>query len=231
MPAWNEADAIGSTLELIKASNPGLDMLVVDDGSTDDTAAISEQAGAVVLRLPFNLGVGGAMRAGYQYAQRFDYDQTIQVDADGQHDPGEIGVVLAGLSQADICIGARFAGKGDYEVRGPRRWAMSLLSTIVSGMAHTKLTDITSGFRAANRRAITQYCRHYPAEYLGDTVDSLVGAIRAGCTVTQVPVAMLPRQGGEPSSNPLQAAIYLMRTLFALLIAMTRRPTMSEGDI
>jgi len=230
IPAWNEEAVIGATLAEIAVTNPEVDMLVVDDGSLDRTPDIAEASGARVLRLPFNLGVGGAMRAGYQYAQRFDYDQAIQIDADGQHNPTDITAVLAGLAAADISIGARFAGKGDYAARGPRRWAMSLLAVIVSHMAHTKLTDITSGFRAANRRAIAQYCRHYPAEYLGDTVDSLVVAIRSGLKVVQVPTVMRERQGGQASHNPLQATFYLGRTMFALLIAITRRPVSGKDE-
>ncbi|MCL2652267.1 MAG: glycosyltransferase family 2 protein [Propionibacteriaceae bacterium] len=228
-PAWNEAEAIAATLGEIISANPGVDVLVVDDGSTDATADIAEAAGAIVLRLPFNLGVGGAMRAGYEFARRYDYDQAIQVDADGQHAASDIPLVLSGLADADICLGARFAGKGEYSVHGPRRWAMSLLAAIVSRMAGTKLTDITSGFRAANRKAIAQYCRHYPAEYLGDTVDSLVMAIRSGCSVTQVPVEMLARRAGQASHNPFKSTILLGRTMFALLVALTRR-RVSEKD-
>jgi len=223
VPAWNEQDSVGETVAEIIASNPTLHVLVVDDGSTDNTAAAAKAAGATVLILPFNLGVGGAMRAGYQYAHRYDYDQAIQVDADGQHDPAEIGLILAGLENADICIGARFAGEGDYVVHGPRRWAMALLAAIVSHLAHAKLTDITSGFRAANKAAIAQYCRHYPAEYLGDTVDALIMAVRSGYSVTQVPVHMRTRRAGKPSHNPIKAAGYFVRSMFALLIALTRR--------
>lgn len=232
MPAWNEEEVIGSTIAEVRSLLPGMDVLVVNDGSTDNTVAVAEAAGARVLSLPYNLGVGGAMRAGYTFAKRFDYDQAIQLDADGQHDPRNVPLVLAGLEHANISIGARFAGRGDYEVRGPRKWAMGMLATIVSALAKTKLTDITSGFRAADRVAIAQYVKHYPVEYLGDTVDSLVVAIRSGLSVTQVPVEMRPRQAGTPSNNPYKAAVYLLRSMFSLLVALTRRPVKvnQEGD-
>ena len=229
MPAWNEATVIGETIRELRDVAPHLDLLVVDDGSTDDTSEVARRAGARVLTLPYNLGVGGALRAGYKYAWRKGYDQAVQVDADGQHDPREVDKVLAGLDMADIVIGARFAGKGDYEARGPRRWAMRLLATALSAVADTTRSDVTSGFRAGNRSAIQQYTRHYPAEYLGDTVDSLMTAVRSGHSVIQVPVAMRPRQGGTPSKSPAKAAIYLFRSLFALLIASTRRTTRREG--
>ncbi|MCA4132252.1 glycosyltransferase family 2 protein [Arthrobacter sp. M4] len=223
MPAWNEAEAVGNTVREVLATNGRYDVLVVNDGSTDSTAAIAEAAGATVLNLPFNLGVGGAMRAGFKYARRFGYQQVIQVDSDGQHDPRNIEEVLAGLGHADISIGARFADRGNYQVSGPRKWAMLFLAKVISSLAKTRLTDVTSGFRAANDRAITQYLDHYPAEYLGDTIDSLVVAIRSGLTVTQVPVEMRVRQGGTPSHNPAKAAIYLGRSVFALLFALTRK--------
>lgn len=223
MPAWNEEEAVAATVAEVLAASGSYDVLVVNDGSTDSTAAVAAAAGATVLNLPFNLGVGGAMRAGFKYARRIGYSRVIQVDADGQHDPRNIAEVLAGLEVADISIGARFADRGDYTVRGPRKWAMLVLAKVISAVANTKLTDVTSGFRAANNRAISQYLDHYPAEYLGDTIDSLVVALRSGCTVTQVPVEMRPRQGGTPSHNPMKAAIYLGRSVFALLFAFTRK--------
>jgi glycosyltransferase involved in cell wall biosynthesis len=218
MPAWNEEEAIGTTVAEARLVLPDIDVLVVDDGSTDNTVAVAQAAGASVLSLPYNL-----------YAKRFDYDQAIQLDADGQHDPRNVSKVLAGLEHANISIGARFAGSGDYEVHGPRRWAMMMLAGIVSRLARTKLTDITSGFRAADREAIEQYVRYYPVEYLGDTVDSLVVALRSGLSATQVPVAMRPRQAGAPSNNPYKAAVYLGRSMFSLLVALTRRPV-KRGD-
>lgn len=222
VPAWNESANVGNTVREILAADAGYHVAVVDDGSADDTAAVARAAGAVVLALPYNLGVGGAMRTGFTYAQRKGYTRAIQVDADGQHDPADIGRVLAGLQDADISIGARFADVGDYAVRGPRRWAMVVLAKVVSRIAGTRLTDVTSGFRAANARAIAQYVSYYPAEYLGDTLDSLVASVHAGLAVTQVPVAMRPRAHGQPSQGPFGSAIYLGRSVFALTLALMR---------
>lgn len=223
MPAWNEEETVEKTVRELRTLAPDADILVVDDGSTDRTADCAREAGASVLSLPYNLGVGGAMRAGYKYAKRSEYDQAIQVDADGQHDPKDIEAVVAGLEHADISIGARFADRGSYAVSGPRRWAMVFLAAVVSKVARTRLTDVTSGFRAANRQAIDQYCRYYPSEYLGDTIDSLVVALRSGLTVTQVGVEMRPRQGGTPSANPIKSAVYLLRSVSAVFFALTRR--------
>jgi glycosyltransferase involved in cell wall biosynthesis len=228
VPAWNESRNVGNTVREILEQFDDYDVVVVDDGSTDDTARVAREAGARVLVLPFNMGVGGAMRTGFTFAQRHRYARAIQVDADGQHNPRDIPTVLAGLAHADISIGARFADVGEYQATGPRRWAMIFLAKVLSRVAKTRLTDVTSGFRAANVRAIDQYVRYYPAEYLGDTVDSLVSAIHAGLTVTQVPVAMRPRVHGKPSQNPVGATIYLLRSVFALTLALmrgTRRST------
>lgn len=223
MPAWNESESIGNTIREVYEFGPACDVLVVDDGSRDNTAQVARSAGATVVELPFNMGVGGAMRTGFKYAKLEGYQQVIQVDADGQHDPRDIKAVLDGLRGADIAIGARFADKGNYTVKGPRKWAMNVLAWTISRIARTKLTDVTSGFRAANAKAIRQYVDHYPAEYLGDTIDSLVVAIRSGCTVCQVGVSMRERQGGTPSHDPIKAAIYLARSAFALLFALTRK--------
>jgi len=230
VPAWNEEKNVGATVHEIRAASPHFDVVVIDDGSTDATARVAREAGATVLSLPFNLGVGGAMRTGFTFAAREGYDRAIQVDADGQHDPRDIVRVLEGLENADISIGARFSDVGDYTVRGPRRWAMVVLAAVVSRIARTRLTDVTSGFRAANARAIEQYVRYYPAEYLGDTLDSLVAALHAGLTVTQVPVAMRPRAHGAPSQGPLGSTVYLLRSVFALLLAAVRRTGARRGE-
>jgi glycosyltransferase involved in cell wall biosynthesis len=232
VPAWNEQASVGDTVREIRATNPGVDVLVVDDGSGDRTATVAAAAGAAVVRLPFNLGVGGAMRTGYRHALRAGYDVAVQIDADGQHDPRYLDVLIAELDRVDICIGSRFARADDpYRVRGPRRWAMILLAAVLSRLAGTRLTDVTSGFRVCNRRAMTVFAEHYPAEYLGDTVESLVIATRVGCRVGQVPVDMRPRAAGQASASPVRAAVFLCRAVVALGLALVRRwpATFDEG--
>lgn len=231
IPALNEEQSIRGVLDDLAARCPWADVLVIDDGSSDGTAEAAQSLGVPVVRLPFNLGVGGAMRAGYRYAERGGYDAVVQVDADGQHDAAYIKALLDGLRDADVVIGARFAGEGTYSAgRGPRRWAMRLLASVLSGLTKTRLTDTTSGFRAAGPRAIKVFAEHYPAEYLGDTIESLVIAVRSGCRVRQVPVEMRPRLGGRASQSALQATIYLFRAVAALGLALVRRWTPAERD-
>lgn len=224
VPAWNEQLTVGETVREIRAATPELPVLVVSDGSTDRTADVAREAGALVLELPFNLGVGGAMRAGFRYAVKHGYEAAVQVDADGQHDPAEVPLLLAKLGEYDLVIGARFSDRDDaYRVRGPRKWAMVVLSKVLSRITKAKLTDATSGFKATGGRALPVFAEHYPVEYLGDTVESLVIAMRAGCKVTQVPAHMRPRRGGAPSHRPIKSMIYLCRAFFALLLALIRR--------
>ena len=234
VPAWNEEGALGGTIADIR-STVDADILVVDDGSTDATPRVAALAGAQVCSLPYNLGVGGAMRTGYRYAVRNGYDVVVQIDADGQHDPRYLPALIAELrvsgdEGADLVIGARFAGEGEkYNVSFPRRLAMRMLARILSRLAGTRLTDVTSGYRVANRRAAELFAAHYPAEYLGDTVESMVIALRAGCRVVQVPVEMRIRQAGVPSQTSFRAAMFLARAVVALTLALLRRwPDLKE---
>lgn len=218
MPAFNEEDAVADVIREVRRELPGATCLVVDDGSRDRTAEVARAAGATVAQLPFNLGVGGAMRFGFRYALSHGLTTVVQIDSDGQHNPADVPTLLAELAHSDVVLGARFAGTGEYAVRGPRKWAMLVLSSVLSRTAGSRLTDTTSGYRASGPRAIALFAEKYPAEYLGDTVESLVIAARAGLRITQVPVAMRERAGGIPSHNPVKAAIYLGRATLALVI-------------
>jgi glycosyltransferase involved in cell wall biosynthesis len=229
VPALNEEQAVAGVISEIHAVSAHLDVLVVDDGSEDDTSAVARRAGAVVCTLPFTLGVGGAMRTGYRFAMSHGYDAVVQIDGDGQHDPTYIPVLLDALRDADVVIGARFAGVGSYQATGPRRWAMSILARALTHIADARLSDVTSGYRAVNRRGMQLFAEHYPSEYLGDTVESLVIAVRAGCRVQQVPVAMRRRTTGRASQNALRSTLYLARAMVALGLGLIRRwPTTLE---
>lgn len=222
MPAFNEEASVGDVVREVFAKLPGVAVLVVDDGSADDTSRVAEAAGALVATLPFNLGVGGAMRLGFRYALENGYDNVVQIDSDGQHDPASFPSIVKELDTADLVIGARFAGEGDYAVRGPRHWAMVVLAGTISQIAGTKLSDTTSGYRAWGPKAVRLFAEHYPAEYLGDTIEALVIAARSGMVVRQVPVVMRPRAGGVPSHNFFKSTAYLGRAALALVFALIR---------
>lgn len=231
IPAWDEEITLDAVLERTMKTLSDWDVLVVSDGSTDGTANIARERSVAVAELPFNLGVGAAMRTGYNYARRLGYTHVLQLDADGQHDPKEVAVLVSALSDsaADVVIGARFAGRGEYTVRGPRRWAMKLLSLVLSRLCHAELTDTTSGFKLCGPRAVALFSVEYPAEYLGDTVEALVLAARNGLTVRQAPVHMSDRAGGTPSQTPVKAALFLVRAVIALGVALTRPAQDSRG--
>jgi glycosyltransferase involved in cell wall biosynthesis len=222
VPAFNESGSVADVVHEVIAKVPGASILVVDDGSHDATTRVARAAGAMVATLPFNLGVGGAMRTGFRYALDNGFDVVVQVDADGQHDPASVESLVAALDNADLVLGARFAGTGDYVVRGPRHWAMLVFAWVLTGIARTRLSDTTSGFRASGARAIRLFAEFYPAEYLGDTIEALVIAARSGLVIRQLPVAMRPRAAGVPSHNPFRAAAYLGRASLALVFALVR---------
>lgn len=229
IPAWNEQGSISDVITKVKEHRPDADILVVNDGSTDATAEIAERAGATVVSLPFNVGVGGAMRTAFLYAKREGYSALVQVDADGQHDPADLDSVLDGLDAADVVVGTRFHPDSMYFVGGPRRWAMVLLSKTLSRMNKGTISDPTSGFRSAGPKAISLFAVEYPADYLGDTVGSLAIAIRNGLVIHETPVTMYFRQTGRPSKNAVWSALYLGRATLAI-IATSLKSSTPRGD-
>jgi glycosyltransferase involved in cell wall biosynthesis len=230
IPAWNEQGSIATVIGKVRDHQPDAGILVVDDGSTDRTAATARAAGATVVSLPFNVGVGGAMRTAFLFAKREGYGALVQVDADGQHDPADLDRLLGGLGEADIVVGTRFHPDSMYFVGGPRRWAMVILSKALSRMNRATISDPTSGFRAAGAKAIDLFAVEYPAEYLGDTVGSLSIAIRHGLVIRETPVTMYYRAVGRPSKNALWSALYLGRATLALLATVLKKPAVSKGD-
>lgn len=231
IPAWNEEASIVEVIDKVRTHQPEVDILVVDDGSTDLTASRAQEAGATVISLPFNVGVGGAMRTAFLFAQREGYQAIVQVDADGQHDPADLQRVLDGLSDADIVVGTRFHPESMYFVGGPRRWAMVMLSKALSFMNKGTISDPTSGFRSAGPRAIALFAVDYPADYLGDTVGSLAIAIRKGLVVHETPVTMYFRQFGRPSKNALWSALYLGRASLAIVATGLKGNKVARSDV
>lgn len=231
IPAWNEQGSIADVIHKVLDHRPEAEILVVNDGSTDHTARLAEQAGALVVSLPFNVGVGGAMRTAFLFAQRHGYQAVVQVDADGQHDPADLDRVLDGLSEADVVVGTRFHPDSQYFVGGPRRWAMILLSKALSRMNRGRISDPTSGFRSAGPRAIELFATEYPADYLGDTVGSLAIAIRNKLIIHETPVTMYFRQTGRPSKNAVWSALYLGRATLAILVTSLKGGYVPKGDL
>lgn len=219
IPAYNEHDTIVDVVEGVLAQ--GFDCLVVDDASQDDTSALAAAAGATVVTLPINLGVGGALRTGWRYACDHGYHVAVQADGDGQHPPGEIPRLVAALSERDLdlVIGSRFAEGGSYvAVPRPRRTAMRLLELVLRRGANVNVTDPTSGFRAVRSPLLEQFARNFPPSYLGDTFEALLVAGRRGYRVGELPVRMLPRQGGTPSAEGMAAVKAMIRALTLLVL-------------
>jgi glycosyltransferase involved in cell wall biosynthesis len=224
IPAYNEEDCIGAVVHDARVTLDA-DVAVIDDGSTDGTAARARESGARVLSLPYNLGVGGAIRTGLRYAEERGYEMVVQLDGDGQHDAAEAKQLLDELddSGADFVVGARFAA--GYEVGRGRRLAMRALSGIVSRRLGARITDTTSGFRAMGPRAIALFAHRYPVDYLSDTVEALLLAGEAGLRVGEVDVRMRLRQGGRASASSLRSLYHLGRLLFVIVVReVVRRP-------
>lgn len=225
VPALNEQATIGSVIAGIR-ERLDAEVLVVDDGSTDATADRARAAGAVVVRHPFNLGVGAALRTGFRFAASGPYRVAMQIDADGQHDPGDAAALLEAVgSGADVVVGSRFAeGAGDYEVSSSRRLSMKVLSRVLSRRIGRRITDTTSGYRAFSRRAIELFASQYPSAYLSDTVESLLIAHYDGLEIIEIPVSMNERLGGVASNNRIRSVYHLIRLVLVISIARTRRP-------
>ena len=223
VPALNEEETVGRVIDEIRDFDPGFDIVVVDDGSIDRTAGVADDRGAYVLRLPFNLGIGGAVQTGYRFAFERGYDIAVQVDGDGQHDPEQLpkilGPVLAG--EADLCVGSRFAGNSEYRSSFARRLGIRIFARVVSAVVRQKVTDTTSGFRAVNRRGIALFAADYPHDY--PEVEATVMCVKHKLRLTEVPVEMRERGGGSSSITAVRSVYYMTKVLLAIFVGLFRR--------
>ncbi|MHC4107459.1 MAG: glycosyltransferase family 2 protein [Planctomycetota bacterium] len=227
VPAFNEADSIAEVVAELRQAAPDFDLLVIDDGSTDATAA-SVPPAAGLISLPFNLGIGAAMQTGYRYAAENGYDVAVQVDGDGQHPATEIRQLLRRLEagDADLVIGSRFLKPGEYQQSPTRAAGSRILQYLLRMLAGEKFTDCTSGFRAANRKVIQAFAHWYPDDYPEPEVVLLLH--RAGYRVAETPVRMRQRSNGETSITLVRGFYYVVKVAVALLLDTMREPWPQE---
>jgi glycosyltransferase involved in cell wall biosynthesis len=222
IPAYNEERAIGNVLDDIRAHYPAADVVVINDGSTDDTSAVAKAGGAKVIDLPYNLGIGGAMQTGYKYAAARDYDIAVQFDGDGQHRADQLDALLRAVVEgdADIAIGSRFLGAEGYSSKRSRLVGIKIISWVVSLLCRKRVTDPTSGFRAAGRKVIELYTRRYPEDY--PEPEAIVLLHRAGFRIAEVPTLMKERETGRSSITAARAFYYMIKVLLAITIDMIK---------
>ena len=231
IPAYNEAATVGNVIA--RVLQQGFPVLVVDDGSSDDTARVAVRAGANCVQLPFNLGVGGALRCGFRWAVKMGYDCVVQCDADGQHSPEEIvGLIeFAEDNRLHLAIGSRFLGDSPFKSSPVRRIPMRLMAKLASRAAGVKITDTSSGFRAIRQPLLSEFAREFPVHYLGDTFDVTIEAAKSGYRIDEMPTTMHERAGGVPSSNAMWSLIYLARSFLVLFIGPNSRYQLHENEI
>jgi glycosyltransferase involved in cell wall biosynthesis len=223
VPALNEEETVGRVIDEIRAFDPGFDIVVVDDGSVDRTAGVAADRGAFVLRLPFNLGIGGAMQTGYRFAFERSYDIAVQIDGDGQHDPQQLPAILAPVlsGEADLCVGSRFTGDSEFRSSFTRRLGIKIFAAVVSAVVRQKVTDTTSGFRAVNRRGIALFASDYPHDY--PEVEATVMCVKHKLRLREVPVAMRERGGGSSSITAVRSVYYMTKVMLAIFVGLFRR--------
>jgi glycosyltransferase involved in cell wall biosynthesis len=223
VPAYNEEVSLPGVIRDLREHMPSAEVLVVNDGSRDATARVARDRGVTVLDLPFNLGIGGAMQAGYLYAERNAYDMAVQFDGDGQHLAAEInkliGPIIAG--KADLVVGSRFLVSGGYKSPVFRKMGIWIFSFVLTRILDTAVTDSTSGFRAANRRVIEFFAHTYPDDY--PEVEALVLLHKMDLRIAEVPVAMRERTGGKSSITPIRSVYYMAKVLMAIFIDLMKK--------
>jgi glycosyltransferase involved in cell wall biosynthesis len=234
VPAHNEVGAIAATVSEIQAAAPDFDVLVIDDGSTDATASAASAAGARVVSLPFNLGVGAAVQCGYIYAHKHGYEVAVQVDGDGQHDPRDIPRLLEALQAGDdthLVTGSRFLEPGDgHRSTASRRLGIALFARLVSALTAQHVSDPTSGFRMTDRVGIELFARDYPSDY--PEVEAIVLAHSYALHTREIAVQMRARTTGRSTISTSLSAYYLVKVLLAVIVSALRsHPQTKPGPL
>jgi len=217
IPAYNEQEVIKQTVDRL-IHNDHFDYIVINDGSTDNTGEILKQNNINHITLPFNLGIGGAMQTGYKYALMNNYDYAIQLDADGQHNPDDLAVLIDEIrnTNVDMVIGSRFVEKSNYKGSLIRRIGIYYFYYMIYTIARIKIKDPTSGYRIVNREIIEEFARSYPVDY--PEVEVLVQLAREKFQIKEVKVEMNPRQGGTSSITPIKSIYYMIKvTYFSIM--------------
>lgn len=225
LPALNESRNIARVVSGVRSHLPSADVLVIDDGSFDGTGYEAGGAGAMVVNMPYNVGIGAAVQAGFQFAASHDYDIVIRNDGDGQHAPEANLDLIEKLraEKADLVVGSRFLGDaGDYGTPLLRRLGSGILARLLSIITGQRVTDPTSGCAVFNRRAIQLFAQAYPHDY--PEPEAIVIAHRSGLRQTEIPVKMIPRRHGNSSITPLRSVYYMIKVILAILINLLRRP-------
>jgi len=233
VPAYNEGAAIAHVVTSLHERAPRFDVVVIDDGSTDDTAQRAREAGAGVIRLPFNLGIGGAVQTGFVYAREHGYDYMAQVDGDGQHEAAELETLVRALEAnpgLDVVCGSRFLSpESSYSAPISRRTGIHLFAFVLSRILGQRITDPTSGFRLYNRRAISLFARDYPHDY--PEVEAVLMLYANRLRLAEVSVRMHLRGSGRSSITTGRSAYYMIKVSLALLVGLLRRrPVVEPGD-
>jgi glycosyltransferase involved in cell wall biosynthesis len=223
VPAYNEQGAIGAVVDEILAFDPGYDVIVIDDASADRTSEQAREHGALVVRLPFNLGIGGAVQTGFRYAADHGYDLAVRIDGDGQHNPAELAPLVETVTagRADICVGSRFVGGEGYRSSRSRRVGIRILARTVSLLTGQRVTDTTSGFQVLNRKAIELFAADYPHDY--PEVEAALMLHKHRLRLAEVPVLMRERQAGKSSIRGVHTVYYMAKVMLAILIGALRR--------
>ena len=223
VPAYNEQDNIRNTLKDLEENGAGTDILVMNDCSTDRTEEILKEEGVNYLSFPVNLGIGGGVQAGYQYARDNGYEIAIQFDGDGQHEAKYLKDLMAPLisGEADIAIGSRFVEHEGFQSSGARRLGIGILSRLIRLLCGVKVLDVTSGMRAVNRRFIEEYAEHYAQDY--PEPEALLYAGLRKARIREVPVQMKERAGGKSSISAVKSVYYMIKVSLALIIGRSTR--------